>query len=80
MSDEDMIQTLTSRMGTGGGNVPMMLCITNQDEPAVAFTQNQRDEVRDLGDKAGCLSSQPGMKQQTYVLCIRERCGCEGGG
>ena len=34
----------------------------------VAFTQNQRDEVRDLDGKSGALSAQPGMKQQTYVL------------
>ncbi len=34
----------------------------------VAFTQNQRDEVRDLGDHAGALPAHPGMKQQTYVL------------
>ena len=33
----------------------------------VAFTQNQRDEVRDLGDKAGALAAEPGTKQQTYV-------------
>ena len=33
----------------------------------VAFTQNQRDEVRDLGETAGSLSAQPGMKQQTFV-------------
>lgn len=34
----------------------------------VAFTQNQRDEVRALGDKSGALAAEPGMKQQTYVL------------
>ena len=34
----------------------------------VAFTQNQRDEVRDLDGKSGALAAQPGMKQQTYVL------------
>mgnify|MGYP006935499754 CR=1 FL=1 len=34
--------------------------------PAVAFAQNQRDEVR-LMDVAGALASEPGMKQQTYV-------------
>ena len=34
----------------------------------VAFTQNQRDEVRDLGDTSGALAAEPGMKQQTYVL------------
>ena len=33
----------------------------------VAFTQNQRDEIRDLGEKAASLSAQPGMKQQTFV-------------
>ena len=36
--------------------------------PAVAFTQNQRNEVRDLNDVAGALAAEPGMKQQTYVL------------
>ena len=33
----------------------------------MAFSQNQRDEVRDLHDVAGALGSQPGMKQQTFV-------------
>lgn len=33
----------------------------------VAFTQNQRDEVRDLGDKSATLAAEPGMKQQTFV-------------
>ncbi|MGA0872909.1 MAG: DNA cytosine methyltransferase, partial [Phycisphaerales bacterium] len=32
----------------------------------VAFTQNQRDEVRDLGDAAGTLNG-PGTHQSTYV-------------
>lgn len=34
----------------------------------VAFTQNQRDEVRELGEKFSALAAEPGMKQQTYVL------------
>lgn len=34
----------------------------------VAFTQNQRDEVRDLGEKPAALAAEPGMKQQTFVL------------
>ena len=33
---------------------------------AVAFAQNQRDEVR-LMDVSGALGAEPGMKQQTYV-------------
>lgn len=34
----------------------------------VAFTQNQRDEVRNLGEKSAALAAEPGMKQQTFVL------------
>ena len=34
----------------------------------VAFTQNQRDEDRDLGEKSVALAAEPGMKQQTFVL------------
>ena len=40
----------------------------SQDPPEpIAFTQNQREEVRLLGDKASTLSSQPGTHQQTYI-------------
>ena len=55
----------TSRtIDTSGGNPAC-----NQGGMAVvAFAQNQRDEVRDLGTKVGCISAEPGMKQQTYVL------------
>ena len=34
----------------------------------VGFAQNQRDEVRLLGDKTGALQAQPGMKQQTFII------------
>lgn len=34
----------------------------------VAFAQNQREEVRDLGDKASALAAEPGIHQQTYVV------------
>ena len=48
----------------GGGNPTC-----NQGGIAVvAFAQNQRDEIRDLGEKTGCLAAEPGAKQQTYVL------------
>ena len=33
---------------------------------AVAFAQNQRDEVRQM-EVAGALAAEPGMKQQTYL-------------
>ena len=55
----------TSRTLDGNGGNPAC----NQGGIAVvAFAQNQRDEVRDLGEKSACLSAEPGMKQQTYVL------------
>ena len=44
------------------------LSCTHGGAPAVAFAQNQRDEVRDLGDKSAALAAEPGMKQQTFVL------------
>ena len=43
--------------------------LTATDRHAVAFAQNQRDEVRDLKDCAGALAAQPGIKQQTFVYC-----------
>ena len=52
--------TLKIRSGCeGGGNGALI-------QP-IAFAQNQRDEVRDLKDKAGALAAEPGMKQQTFV-------------
>lgn len=35
---------------------------------AVAFTQNQRNEVRDLGDRSAVVCANAGTKQQTFVL------------
>jgi len=52
--------TLTARMGTGGNQVN-----------CVAFSQNQRSEVRDLNDCAGALAAAPGAKQQTYVAAFK---------
>jgi len=41
----------------------------SNDQALIAiFAQNQRDEVRDLGDKTGALQAEPGMKQQTFVI------------
>ena len=36
-----------------------------------AFTQNTREEVRDLGNCAGCVSAETGTHQTTYV-CVRQ--------
>ena len=46
----------------------------------VAFAANQRDEIRDLNDKAGALGAQPGMKQQTFVASFSAGAGASAGG
>ncbi len=33
----------------------------------VCFAQNQRNEVRDLGECSGALAANAGMKQQSYL-------------
>ena len=140
LSEDGNVQTLTSRMGTGGNNVPLVMkirsgcegggkgaliqtdksatlsCNNDQtlfepraygicskdsnamksDNPhsgiykaetsrtldanggnpscnqggiaVVAFTQNQRDEVRNLGDHSAVVCANAGTKQQTFVL------------
>ena len=64
-------EATTSRtLDSAGGNPSANqggICIVESSEP-VAFTQNQRDEIRDLQGKAGALAAEPGMKQQTFVL------------
>lgn len=52
----DTAPACTAQWGTGGNNMPL-----------AAFTQNQRDEVRDLREVAGALAAEFGMKQQTYI-------------
>jgi len=44
------------------------LATSHGGEPVIAFAQNQRQEVRDLHDKAGALAVDPGIHQQTFVL------------
>jgi len=47
--------------------IPMTGCFFDGPTKSMGFAQNQRDEVR-LMDISGVLVSQPGMKQQTYVM------------
>ena len=55
---------ISRTLDTNGGNPN-----SNQGGIAiVAFTQNQRNEVRDLHGKAGALAAYQGAKQQTYVI------------
>lgn len=46
----------------------------------MAFTQNQREEVRDLGDLAGSISAETGSHQQNYVMDNRVSIPIEGSG
>lgn len=41
------------------------------DRHAVCFQQNQREEVRNMGDIAGCLNADSGMHNTNYV-CFRK--------
>ena len=64
-----VVGSLSCNTGPNGHDAGNFAC--NQSVDAghlvpVAFTQNQRDEVRKL-DVAGALSAKPGMKQQTYL-------------
>ena len=54
-------------MAEGEGNCKKLRGIYNDKFQPIAFAQNQRDEVRDLKDKAGALAAEPGMKQQNFV-------------
>lgn len=61
--------------GEGGGHG----YIQTEEKTPIAFSANQRDEVRDLHNVAGSLGAQPGMKQQTFVahplLCLNDQGG-----
>ena len=59
--------TSDPRAGIGiGSDSDTMFTLQAGKQHAVAFTQNQRNEVRHL-DVAGALAAEPGTKQQTYV-------------
>lgn len=69
--------TLKIRSGCEGGGKGALIqedksatLATNNDQylfQPIAFAQNQRDEVRDLGNKSGAIMAEPGMKQQTFI-------------
>ena len=45
--------------------------LNGQDKHAVCFQQNQREEVRDMGEQTGAISAEPGAHQQNYV-CYKQ--------
>ena len=83
--DGDTVSTIT------GDHENRITDYTSVVVEPIAFAQNQRDEVRTLGDKAGACQAQPGMKQQTFIAqptyCLQgngidraDTAGCNGKG
>jgi DNA (cytosine-5)-methyltransferase 1 len=67
--------TSDPRAGIGiGSDSDPMFTLQAGKQHAVAFTQNQRNEVRRL-DVAGALAAEPGAKQQTYVAFNMHKSG-----
>ena len=82
IDESGKVQTLTSRMGTGGGNVPMVM------EPVVCMaTQQGGAEIR-TDDKAPTLTAAAGMSGNNQpVICLQgngidraDTAGCNGKG
>ena len=48
----------------------------NQGGIAVVFTENQRAELRDLGDRSAALTASPGTKQQTFIAETKDPAVC----
>jgi DNA (cytosine-5)-methyltransferase 1 len=76
----DVVQPLMAGgpvTGNQGGDVIL------QPVPAVAFTQNARSEVRQIGGDGqivGALSAEPGAQQQTYIAAFEARFARNGRG
>ena len=75
IAEDGKVQTLTGRMGTGGGNVPMVM------EPVSVDARHTCDVVR-IADTVPTIAARD-YKGGNYVLApktLRMRSGCEGGG
>ena len=75
MGDNQVAVAVFDARGNGDGDVTPTITGDHQgrvtDYTAIVFTQNQREEVRDLEDVATAISAEPGMHQQTYIAtCI----------
>ena len=87
LSGDGKVQTLTSRMGTGGGNVPLVMCREDTLSDMVMF-ENHSQDTRYTGplDTAPTVNATYGMggNNQPFVVetpkTLKIRSGCEGGG
>ena len=84
LDESGKVQTLTSRMGTGGGNVPMVM----EEHPVICMaTQQGGAEIR-TDDKAPTLTAAAGMSGNNQpVICLQgngidraDTAGCNGKG
>lgn len=87
LSEDGKVQTLTSRMGTGGGNVPMVMSREDvSGEPAMFENHSQDTRYTGPLETAPTVSSTYGMggNNQPFVVetpkTLKIRSGCEGGG
>lgn len=87
LSGDGKVQTLTSRMGTGGGNVPLVMSREDTLSDMVMF-ENHSQDTRYTGplDTAPTVNATYGMggNNQPFVVetpkTLKIRSGCEGGG
>lgn len=86
--EDGKVQTLTSRMGTGGGNVPLVMNSENE-LPEVYENHSQDTRYRGPLKVAPTVSSTYGMggnnlpfvvDEEKVPMLLKIRSGCEGGG
>ena len=71
LSEDNKVQTLTSRMGTGGGNVPLVM---NERQYALTVGENIANTLTSTDYKGTQCVFEPTPKT------LKIRSGCEGGG
>ena len=65
--------------GTGNTGRPQRGTGVGDHLTRIAFTANQREEIRDLGGVSAALAAQPGMYQQTFVASFSTGAGSSAG-
>lgn len=66
----NVVDRVSSKNGKGWCE-DVIPTLNTQDRHAVCFQQNQREEVLDMGETAGCLNADSGMHNTNYV-CFRK--------
>lgn len=81
IDDSGKVQTLTSRMGTGGGNVPLVM------EKSAGFKPGQGAKAHGMGYEEECSPTLLAGQEPGVVICLQGNCidradtaGCNGKG